>query len=623
MEKSTSSPEKSGTAPALADQLRRRRFPILVHILCDSFIWIVAIPFTIIARLDFSLDSLRETEWVKVVGSAIVFQILAGALTGVYRRRWRVGTFDEMVAISTSVGSATIAVLIALEQTAWAPRSVPILAAPIVLLASLTARSFWRVLRQRMSTPQHAEPLVVVGAGEAGYRLVRSLLEDPSSAYRPVATVDDDHAKRSLRWRNVRVEGTVDDLSSVCARHGATTVLLAVPSSSDELYRRVDRLCRQASLRLLVLPRLDDVLSPTAADIRPLQTADLLGRPSRAIDLNVAGAYVTGRRVLVTGAGGSIGSELCRQLTLLSPERLGMLDRDESGLHATQLSIEGRALLDSQDLLLADIRDQERLNEVFAEFQPHVVFHAAALKHLTLLENAPAEGWKTNVVGTLSVLRAAAKFGCERFVNISTDKAADPSCVLGLTKRIAELATAGYHSNDGMACVSVRFGNVLGSRGSMLTTFDSQARNGGPLTVTDPEVSRYFMTIEEAVRLTITAGGNIEDRSITVLDMGEPIKILDVARTIAGRHEPEPEIVFTGLRPGEKLNEVLVGGEEVGSASDDGLFIRVAVPHIDVDGVDTLPVPTTPSDIDARLSSLLERSTLLRRPDDVEELRQR
>jgi FlaA1/EpsC-like NDP-sugar epimerase len=325
----------------------------------------------------------------------------------------------------------------------------------------------------------------------------------------------------------------------------------------------------------------DGEARPALSHIQPISEEELLGRPPSEIDTDAVANYITGRRVLVTGAGGSIGSELCRQLARFDPAALYMLDRDESGLHATQLSIDGRALLDSPELVLADLRDPQRLVEVFDACRPEVVFHAAALKHLTLLEQAPAEAWKTNVVGTQHLIELCELYGVSHFVNISTDKAADPGCVLGYTKRITERLTASaaqYKSHS--VYLSVRFGNVLGSRGSVLTAFSAQSQTGGPMTVTDPDVTRYFMTIEEASRLTIYAGAIGRPGEALVLDMGEPVRIMDVAQRFANRHTPPLEIVFTGLRPGEKLHEVLLSTEEHDERPVHELISHVAVPPL-------------------------------------------
>jgi FlaA1/EpsC-like NDP-sugar epimerase len=327
-----------------------------------------------------------------------------------------------------------------------------------------------------------------------------------------------------------------------------------------------------------------------ASDIRDVTTADLLGRHEIDTDLEAIAGYLTGKRVLVTGAGGSIGSELCKQIYRFAPERLLMLDRDESALHGVQLAIEGRALLTSPDLILCDLRDRQAVQEVFTRLRPDVVFHAAALKHLTLLEQNPREAVKTNVWATLDLLEVTAKAGVKRFVNISTDKAADPCSVLGYSKRVTERLTSYYGSTAPGTYLSVRFGNVLGSRGSMLTTFQSQIERGGPLTVTDPHVTRFFMTIEEAVQLVVQAGAIGNNGEALVLDMGKPVVIAEVARLMAARSDRRIAIEFTGLRPGEKLHEVLLAEHEDDVRPAHPLISQVPVPALDPNRARSLDV---------------------------------
>jgi FlaA1/EpsC-like NDP-sugar epimerase len=341
---------------------------------------------------------------------------------------------------------------------------------------------------------------------------------------------------------------------------------------------------------------------------------DLLGRHQVETDIASIAGYITGRRVLVTGAGGSIGSELCRQLHRLSPGELIMLDRDESALHAVQLSIHGRALLDGSDLVLADIRDGEHLRQIFTDRRPEVVFHAAALKHLSLLEQFPGEAVKSNVWGTQTVLEAAAAAGVAKFVNISTDKAADPTSVLGYSKRIAERLTAHVAQRAPGAFVSVRFGNVLGSRGSVLTAFAAQIEAGGPLTVTHPDVTRYFMTVPEAVQLVIQAAAIGGPGEALVLEMGEPVRISDVAKQMAAGSGRDVQIVYTGLRPGEKLHEDLFGTGEDGKRSLHPLISHVTVPPLDPDEALALDPTGTPGEVIDRLRELQhsDRTSLTR-----------
>ena len=543
----------------------RRRLP-LVHFVIDSLFWIVAIPIGVWLRYDYSFDELGTNLFLPIV-VAVSLQAGFGAATGLYRRRWRYGSFDEVRMVALTAASAGIILTVAMWRWNGIPRSVPILATGLSLLGQIAARSTWRLRSERARRPHgdHLQRLVVIGAGEGADQILRTLRASADSSYEPVAMLDDDPAKRSLRLNGVRVEGRVDDLAAIASKHHADAVLIAIPSVDSAFIRRVSALAHDAKLKTLVLPTVDQLLGGVAeGDIRPVNEADLLGRRPADIDPAAVAEYITGKRVLVTGAGGSIGSELCRQLARFEPAKLFMLDRDESGLHGTQLSIEGRAMLDDEGLLLADIRDAARIDELFIKVRPEVVFHAAALKHLPLLEMHPDEGWKTNVCGTLNVLNAARAHGTTRFVNISTDKAANPTSVLGYTKRITERLTAHASRQGPTECVSVRFGNVLGSNGSVLKAFEKQAAHGLPITVTHPDVTRYFMTIEEASRLVIYAGAIGDPGEILILDMGEPVKIMDVAERFAAQHEPPLEIVITGLRPNEKLHEDLISSFEVG-----------------------------------------------------------
>jgi FlaA1/EpsC-like NDP-sugar epimerase len=320
--------------------------------------------------------------------------------------------------------------------------------------------------------------------------------------------------------------------------------------------------------------------------------------------------------VLVTGAGGSIGSELCRQISHYAPAELMMLDRDESALHAVQLSITGRALLDSPDVILADIRDVKHLNQLFDQRRPQVIFHAAALKHLPMLEQYPGEAVKTNVWGTLTVLQAAAAIGVERFVNISTDKAADPVSVLGYSKRIAERLTAHVAAEADGTLLSVRFGNVLGSRGSVLTAFAAQVAAGGPVTVTDPLVTRYFMTVQEAVQLVIQAGAIGQDGEALVLDMGKPVSIDEIARLLAAKSSRAVEIVYTGLRPGEKLHEDLLAADEIDLRPVHRLISHVPVPPLDPQSVLQIDPWSTPAAANSSLQRLTSQEVGVRSGSD-------
>jgi FlaA1/EpsC-like NDP-sugar epimerase len=575
--------DRSRRASALEAALRRR-FP-LVQAVVDAGVWFVAVIVATGLRYDGRFDKTDIAGMLVVASVAAILQVLVGLSFGLYRRRYHYGAFDEVkvlagVVVAVGVGLLFLALV---EGGGWVPRSVPVIAASIALVLASAARFVARLAEDAYRRPadQSSEPLVVLGAGEAGQQITRHLLRSPDSPYRPVALLDDDPRKAQLRANGLRVQGNGDDAVAVAASHGATTVLVAIPSITGDRLRDVTGPMLDAGLRVLVLPPVADLLGTVRpADIRPLQITDLLGRHPANVDPASIADYVTGRRVLVTGAGGSIGSELCRQLRAFGPASLVLLDRDESGLHATQLSLDGRGLLDSPSLVVADIRDRDRLFQVFQQHRPEVVFHAAALKHLPLLQMHPSEAWKTNVVGTENLLEVAEATDVAVLVNISTDKAADPTSVLGYTKRICERLTAEAAGRTERRYVSVRFGNVLGSRGSMLTTFERQIEDGGPITVTHPDVTRYFMTVEEAVALTIQAGALGEPGEVLVLDMGKPVRIEDVARRLVEQSGRDVRILHSGLRPGEKLHEVLLGDGEVDLRPRHPLISQVPVPPL-------------------------------------------
>ncbi len=423
-------------------------------------------------------------------------------------------------------------------------------------------------------------------------QVVTSMQNDRAGRFNPIGFIDDDPGKKNLRLRGVPVLGNRDRLLTVAQRSGVEMLVVAAPSISSSDLRDLSARALAADIAIRIVPPVTELIDGhvSADDVRPLTEADLLGRHQIDTDIDAIADYVNGRRVLVTGAGGSIGSELCRQLHRFGPEALIMVDRDESALHSVQMAIEGRALLDSELLVVADIRDRGRMREVFDKHRPNVVFHTAALKHLPLLEMYPAEAVKTNVYGTLNVLEAAAGTGVDRFVNISTDKAADPTSVLGYTKRIAEQLTSWFAAREDGAFLSVRFGNVLGSRGSVLGAFERQIADGGPVTVTHPEVTRYFMTVTEAVQLVIQAGAVGLDGEALVLDMGDPVKIVDVAKRLVAQSDRPTEIVFTGLRPGEKMHEVLLGQSEVDDRHAHPLISHCRVPAQSPLGLEALAI---------------------------------
>ncbi len=567
----------------------------------DVVIWIVAIVATVLLRYDVlngvvSPAGLIRNALILGVGCGLG-QLLFGTLLGPYRVSHTRGSYEETFDLARSMVATTIVAFLVVYlvwHPVYLPRSAPVQGGGFALLGACALRLAFRSFRTKeIRGREVGARAIVYGAGDTGRRLVKSAIREAEAGILPVAILDDTKERGRLRIEGIAVRGTKADVVEVAARERATMLIIAAPHAGPADLRELSEAAHTAGLAVKILPSLSELLDAgeestarTASgggvrDLRDLDLTDLLSRPPVQLDTTAIAAQLQGKRILVTGAGGSIGSELCRQIAKFSPERLYLLDRDESGLQGTQMSLTGQGLLDSDDVLLADIRDPECLALVFAQAKPQVVFHAAALKHLPLLESFPLEAWKTNVTGTLNVLTAAADAGVDVFVNVSTDKAADPTSTLGYSKRVTERLTSHFARTQPGRYVSVRFGNVLGSRGSMLHAFTAQIAAGGPVTVTHPEVQRYFMLIPEACQLVLQAGAIGHDGEVMVLEMGEQVKIVEVARTLIRMSGKKVEIVFTGLRPGEKLGEDLFAGAEGRRGTGHPLVDAVDVPALE------------------------------------------
>lgn len=536
----------------------------------DSVAWCVAIYLAAIFRYEFALQNVNIVSVTALCAVAIVLQFSLGRWAfNLYRGRFRIGSFHEVQALAGTVG--TTALILAIPTVLGGtlvsiPRSTVLVALPIALVLTGSARYVRRLLWQRGAKPREdADRALIYGAGSLANFLVPQMLTDPESRYLPVGLIDDSEAKSNFSIGGVPVLGNRQDLASAAAATGATTLIVCIGKADSSLIRDITDAANAAGLRVFVFPLLSEILDgrSSLADLKEVSIEDLIGRHPVDTEVDSIAEYLAGKRVLITGAGGSIGSVLAEQLARFNPSELMLLDRDETGLQGTQISIAGHGLLDTKDVILADIRDSDALLHIFRTRQPQVVFHAAALKHLPMLEQYPGEAWQTNVLGTLNVLTAAREVGVTTFVNISTDKAANPTSVLGHSKRVAEKLTAWFALDTGERYLSVRFGNVIGSRGSMLPTFKRLIETGGPLTITHPDVTRYFMTIPEACQLVIQAGAIGRAQEVLILDMGEPVKILDVAERMIAMSGTTIDIVYTGLRPGEKLHEVLLGLDEL------------------------------------------------------------
>lgn len=568
----------------------------VLQAMLDVLAWVGALAFVTLIRYDFQLGTISWGRLSLVMLMAVATQMLIGYFAGLYRNRWRLGSFDEAIAVAIGTTLTTtvvsLVVLIGMNHSRQlVPASTVVMGGFVTVVLMAGSRVLGRWALEVSRKPKSAASRVLVfGAGNGGAQVVDAMLADPHSPYLPVGFIDDDPSKRHFRHRGVTVQGTRKQLARIVRDKRADTLLIAIPSAGHDLMTEMAEVAEAEGLSVLVLPPVSELFGGhvDVAHIRELDVEDLLGRNPVETDLESIASYLTGRRVLVTGAGGSIGSELSRQIHRYAPSELILLDRNENALHAVQLSIEGRALLDSDNIVLADIRDAAAVRQIFESRKPEVVFHAAALKHLPILERFPSEAFKTNVLGTANVLAAAVAAGVDRFVNVSTDKAADPSSVLGYTKRLAERITAQVATESPGTYLSVRFGNVLGSDGSVLRTFRAQVATGGPITVTHPDVTRYFMTVSEAVQLVIQAGAIGSDGEALVLDMGKPVRIDDVARRLAAQASRPVKIIYTGLRPGEKCHEVLLGAGEVDVRPVHPLISHVPVPPLATEVASTL-----------------------------------
>ncbi len=410
--------------------------------------------------------------------------------------------------------------------------------------------------------------LLIIGAGEAGSIIIREIFKELPSNYLTVGFIDDDPCKQGHSLHGIPILGTRKDIPRLIQQYDIEEIIIALPSASRQDIREILAMCQQATAHILMVPPVTEIIRGTVSmkQLRDVQIEDLLGREPVRVDLAAIAQYLNKERILITGAGGSIGSEICRQVARFQPEVLLLLGRGENSIFEIEQELTANFPQLPKISIIADIRDRAKLIQVFETYHPTVVFHAAAHKHVPLMELAPDEAVKNNVFGTKNLAELADEYKCKRFVLISTDKAVNPSSVMGATKRVAELIIQDLSTRSRTKFMAVRFGNVLGSRGSVIPFFRNQIARGGPITVTDPEITRYFMTIPEASQLVIQAGALGQGGEIFILDMGEPIKIVDLARELIRLSGFAPDkdikIEFTGLRPGEKMYEELMTSEE-------------------------------------------------------------
>lgn len=490
-----------------------------------------------------------------------------------YKSIWRYASIDELNSVIFAVTTGTIgSFLYGLLLGNRLPYSAYFVMWALTIMASGGIRFLRRVIGSIEMAPREvlkkSKRTLIVGAGDAGAMVVREMKKRPEMEYIPVGFIDDEVSKVGKVIHGIPILGERKDIPQIVADKDIDEILIAMPSASDNDRREIISICSETGCKLKTLPGIYELIDEkvTISQIRDVEIEDLLGRDPVELNIDDIAGYVRDKVVMVTGGGGSIGSEICRQITRFNPKKLIILDIYENGAYDLQMELNKRAPYIDKEVIIASVREKDRLEEVFARFRPQVVFHAAAHKHVPLMEGNPKEAIKNNIVGTLNLVECADKYGVLKFVQISTDKAVNPTNIMGASKRVCEMIIQSIDKVSKTEFVAVRFGNVLGSNGSVIPLFKKQIASGGPVTVTHPEITRYFMTIPEAAQLVIQAGAMAKGGEIFILDMGKPVKMVDLAKDLIKLSGFEPEkdikIQFIGLRPGEKLYEELLMDEE-------------------------------------------------------------
>jgi FlaA1/EpsC-like NDP-sugar epimerase len=549
-------------------------------------------------RFDPRVPPYYQTLFNRTIWIVILIQLTVFVLFGFYNRWWRYVSTRDMwgaargVTVACLVSSVVVYFASPVQQVRL-PRSVAIMDWLLLLAFVAGARMLARTLMERPSARglvARGKEVIVVGAGDAAQLIVKELLRSPSLGYTPIGLVDDDPRKKNMRLHNVRVLGTTSELPRILGENRPDEVLIAIPSASGEVRQRVVDITLNAGVPVKTLPGIYELISgdvDLAGQIRPVQVEDVLGREPVEVDLGAVASYLADETVLVTGAGGSIGSELCRQIARIGCKRLILVEQGESALFEIERELVSERGFAPSVPVLADVGNRARMRRVFERYTPSVVFHAAAYKHVPLMEANPLESVRNNTLATRVIAEVAVEFGADRFLLVSTDKAVNPKTVMGQSKALCEWIVEAYGARTEVTTrfVAVRFGNVLGSSGSVIPIFRRQIERGGPVGVTHPEMTRFFMTIPEAVSLIVQAGSIGRSGQVFVLDMGEAVSILELARNMIRLSGKEPgrdvAIEFVGVRPGEKLHEELWGdGETVGSTQHPKI-LSVTRPGID------------------------------------------
>ena len=549
-------------------------------------------------RFDNGIPIFYDGLFEKSIYLVIPITLAVFVLFGFYSHMWRYVSIRDMWSIVRGVTVAAIVAELAVYfidpmNGLRVPRSVVVLDWLILLVLVAGARLLARTILERPGPRRivaRGREALIVGAGDAGQLIIRELQRQPGLGYTPIGLVDDDPRKKNLRIHGVRVLGSTVDLPRLLGHSRPDEVIIAMPSAAGEMRQRIVTICRNAAVPVKTLPSVNELISGDlhlARQLRQVQVEDVLGREPVTLDLGTIASYVAGQTVLVTGAGGSIGSELCRQIARVGPERILLVEHAESALVDIERELVHERGFRAVVPVLADVKNRSKMRRIFEKYRPAVVFHAAAYKHVPLMEANPLESVRNNLVSTQVVADVSAEYGVGTFVLVSTDKAVNPKNVLGQTKLICEWIVNAATQREGNATrfLAVRFGNVLASSGSVIPLFRRQISRGGPITVTHPEMTRYFMTIPEAVQLIIQAGAIGESGDVFVLDMGEPVKILELAQNMIRLSGKEPgrdiAIEVIGVRPGEKLHEELWADGEEPAPTSHAKILRCAAPRID------------------------------------------
>ena len=541
----------------------------------DLFIVLTTPYLSLYIRLDGVINSPYYSKLLDVIPEIVIIRLVSFYFFGLYNRLWRYASINEVMVIIGAVTTSSILIGGYIYVVgADLPRSLHLLSWFCTILFIGLSRFCVRIIHywRKSRSKQVCINVLIVGAGDAGAMIAREIQQRYYDSKKIIGFIDDDQYKKHQKLFGVKVLGKCTDIASIVEEYQIEEIIIALPSLDGNILRKIVNECKATACSVKTLPGMYELIDGKVSvqQLRKIDLEDLLRRDSVKLDLEQIASYLTDKCILVTGAGGSIGSELCRQIAKMSPLKLIILGKGENSIY--EINHELRDLYPNLSIepVIADVRDQQRIQSIFKQYRPKVVFHAAAHKHVPLMEAQPVEAVRNNIFGTKNVAEAADKFGAERFVMISTDKAVNPTSVMGATKRVAELVVQNLSRISKTKFVAVRFGNVLGSRGSVIPLFKKQIDKGGPITITHPEMVRYFMTIPEASQLVLQAGSMAQGGEVFVLDMGEPVKIVDMACDLIELSGLVPykdiKINFTGLRPGEKLFEELLTAEE-GTAS--------------------------------------------------------